>query len=88
MDEKQKFTVKDEKGREIECEPLFTFESDETNKNYAIYTDGSKNEKNEINLFASTYETLDNYSQFIAIESEKEWNMIKNVVKEIFNIEI
>ena len=30
MDEKQKFTVKDEKGREIECEPLFTFESEKT----------------------------------------------------------
>ena len=32
MDEKQKFVVLDEHGKEIECEPLFTFESEEKSK--------------------------------------------------------
>ena len=41
MDEKQKFVVLDEHGKEIECEPLFTFESEETKKQYVVYTDNS-----------------------------------------------
>ena len=33
MKEKMTFKVKNEEGKEIECEVLFTFESDETKKN-------------------------------------------------------
>ena len=36
-DEQMKFKVIDDKGMEIECEVLFTFESDETHKNYIVY---------------------------------------------------
>ena len=39
MNEKQKFIVLDEKGKEIVCEPLFTFESEETGSQYVVYTD-------------------------------------------------
>ena len=33
MEERMTFKVFDVEGKEIECEVLFTFESDETNKN-------------------------------------------------------
>ena len=39
MLEKKKFTVLNDKGIPVECEPLFTFESDETKKQYIVYTD-------------------------------------------------
>ena len=39
MDEKKKFKVLNDKGVEVECEPLFTFESEETKKQYVVYTD-------------------------------------------------
>ena len=37
-------TAVDENGKEKECEVLFTFESEETNKNYMVYTDHTQDE--------------------------------------------
>ena len=34
MNKENTFTVLDNEGKEITCEVLFTFESDETKKNY------------------------------------------------------
>ena len=39
--EENKFKIIDKKGKEIEFEVLFTFESDETKKNYMVYTDNT-----------------------------------------------
>ena len=55
MDEKKKFTVLDENGRQVVCEPLFTFDSDETKKQYVVYTDNSKDEYGNVRVFASIY---------------------------------
>ena len=41
-DETMTFKVINDEGKEIECEVLFTFESDETKKNYIVYTDNNK----------------------------------------------
>ena len=41
LEESMTFKVKNEEGVEIECEVLFTFESDETGKNYIVYTDNT-----------------------------------------------
>ena len=41
-----KITVINEKGKKIEYEVLFTFESDETERNYIVYTDNKK-DKND-----------------------------------------
>ena len=37
--ENNKFTIKNEMGEEIECEVLFTFDSEETKLSYICYTD-------------------------------------------------
>ena len=39
------FTIVNDEGKEIECEVLFTFESDETKKNYMVYTDNTLDEE-------------------------------------------
>ena len=41
MEEKTTFKLKNEEGKEVEYEVLFTFDSDETNKSYIAYTDDS-----------------------------------------------
>ena len=40
-DETMTFKVINDEGKEVECEVLFTFESDETKKNYIVYTDNT-----------------------------------------------
>ena len=83
MNEKQKFIVVDDKGKEIECEPLFTFESEETKKNYVVYTDNSKDKDGNVRVFASIYEVTEKGNKLLPIKSEKEWKVIETILESI-----
>jgi len=83
MDEKKKFTVLDEKGRPIECEPLFTFESEETKKQYVVYTDNSYDEDGNVRVFASIYKMNDKGGQLLPIKTDKEWKVIETILESI-----
>ena len=41
MELKEKFKLKDEFGKETTYDVLFTFDNEETNKSYVVYTDNS-----------------------------------------------
>ena len=83
MKEKQKFVVLDENGKEVECEPLFTFESEETKKQYVVYTDNSKDKDGNIRIFASIYKVNDKGGELLPIKSEKEWKVIETILESI-----
>lgn len=85
MDEKQKFVVLDENGKEVECEPLFTFESEETKKNYVVYTDNSLDEEGNVRVFASIYNVTDKGGELLPIKSDKEWKVIETILETIQN---
>ena len=75
------FTMLDENGKEVVYEVLFTFESDETGKNYIAYTDNARDESGNIQVYASTYNPDDPQSKLEAIESEKEWIVIETILE-------
>lgn len=82
MEEKNnKFKVIDNEGKEIECEVLFTFESDETKKNYIVYTDNTKDEIGNVKVYASIYDPNSETTKLDPIETEKEWNIIENILE-------
>ena len=83
MDEKKKFIVLDENGQEVVCEPLFTFESDETKKQYVVYTDNSKDESGNVRVFASIYNNKKEGGELLPIKSEKEWKVIETILETI-----
>ncbi len=76
-----KFKVIDNDGKEIECEVLFTFESDETKKNYIVYTDNTKDEIGNIKVYASIFDPNSDTTKLEPIETEKEWNIIENILE-------
>ena len=78
---KNTFTMLDENGVEVVYDVLFTFESDETKKNYIVYTDNSKDELGNIEVYASIYHPEDNNGRLEAIESEKEWKVIETILE-------
>ena len=86
-DETMKFTVLDDNGNEVECEVLFTFESDETGKNYLIYTDNSMDEDGNVNIFASSYDPDADESKLMPLETERELEIIQAVLNEVQNAE-
>ncbi len=82
-EEQMKFKVIDDKGNEIECEVLFTFESDETNKNYIVYTDNTTDEQGNTKVYASIYTPDSENLNLTAIETEKEWKIIETILEEL-----
>lgn len=83
MEERMTFKVKNNEGKEIEYEVLFTFQSDETNKNYMVYTDDSKDENGKIRVYASSYVPGDEVTELFPIETEKEWKIIDTILNEL-----
>lgn len=77
------FTVLDENGKEVECEVLVTFESDETGKNYIIYTDNTLDENGCTKVFASIFDPNSDDMVLQPIETEKEWAIVQLVLEEV-----
>ena len=77
------FTVVNEKGEEVECEVLFSFDSKETGKSYIAYTDHSIDNEGNTRVFASTYDPNDDQRRLCPIETEREWAKIQIVLEEI-----
>jgi len=83
MNEKKKFYVLNKEGKQVECEPLFTFESEETKKQYIVYTDNSKDEKGNVRVFASIYNNKNGNGELLPIKTEKEWKVIETIIESI-----
>ncbi|MBE6147859.1 MAG: DUF1292 domain-containing protein [Firmicutes bacterium] len=82
-EETMTFKITDENGKDIECEVLFTFESEETKKNYIVYTDNTIDEEGNTKVYASIYNPNDEKSILYPIESEKEWKIIETILGEL-----
>ena len=77
------FTIINDKGEEVECEILFTFDSDETKKSYIVYTDNTLDENGSTKVYASIYDPTGQNPALIPIESEKEWLVIENILSSV-----
>lgn len=83
-DEKMTFKTTDEQGNETEFEVLFTFESDETKKNYIVYTDNTNDDEGNTKVYASIYYPEEKENMKLdPITSEKEWKIIETIFEEI-----
>lgn len=77
------FKVTNDEGIEVECEVLFTFESEETKKNYMVYTDNTTDESGNTKVYASIYNPEEKEPKLIPIETEKEWNIIEKILEQL-----
>jgi len=79
--EDKTFVVIDEQGKEIECEVLFTFDSDETGKSYVLYFEKGQNEDEQVEIFASVYDPeKEDGGELTPVETDEEWEMIEEVL--------
>lgn len=77
------FKVINDDGEEVTCEVLFTFENDETHKNYIVYTDNTLDEDGNTRIYASVYNPDDDETKLLPIETEKEWAIIETILEEL-----
>jgi uncharacterized protein YrzB (UPF0473 family) len=80
MDDKNTFKVINDRGEEIMCDILFTFDSEETGKSYIVYTDNSKDEKGNIQVYASIYDPNAQDQKLEPITTDAEWKVIETIL--------
>ena len=83
MEKENIFTIIDNKGKERQCEVLFTFESDETKKNYIVYTDNTLDHEGNVRVYASIYNQKDKGVELEPITSEREWQIVATILSSI-----
>ena len=76
-------TLKDELGKEIEVEILFTYVSKETDDLYMIYTDHSKDSDGQEKVFAGIYDKENEILN--PLENKEDYVMIENILSSIDN---
>ena len=81
--EENKFKIVDKNGQEIEFEVLFTFESDETKKNYMVYTDNTTDSDGNTKVYASVFEPEKEPLELLPVETEREWKIIETILESI-----
>lgn len=81
MEFKDKFTLKDEYGNETEYDVLLTFDNEETDKSYVVYTDHSQDEDGNIQVFANSY--VNGSTSLDPIETDREWDIIDKILETI-----
>ena len=83
LEEKNSFILRDENGKETKYDVLFTFDNEETEKSYIVYTDNSLDEEGNVQVFASTFIPNSNDTRLMPVETEKEWKIIEIILEEI-----
>lgn len=69
----EKIQVIDDEGNELEFDVLFTFDSEETGKQYVLYYDS---EAEEPQVYSSIYT---DEGELFPVETPEEWEMIEEV---------
>lgn len=76
------FTAKNDKGEIKKYEIIFTFDSEETKKNYVVYTDNTK-EKGKLKVYANVFDKTGRTKELLPIETEAEWNTIETFLSKL-----
>ncbi len=77
------FKMVTEDGKEVVCNVLFTFDSEETGKSYIAYTDNTYEEDGSIKAYAAVYHPDNLNAGFEPIETEKEWKVVETILEAI-----
>ena len=70
-------------GEIVDCDILFTFESEDTMKSYVGYTDHSFGSNGRKNIFVSAYNPLKAKIELEDITDERELKMVSEVLNQI-----
>ena len=74
------FTIVNDKGESVECEVVLTIDSDEFKKSYIVYTDHTMDDTGNFNTYASIYDPTGTSLQLEPVTSNAEWDMIESIL--------
>lgn len=74
-------TLKDENGKQINVEILFTYESKENDNVYIVYTDNSKDSDGKEKVYAGIYD--EEKSMLNPLVDKEDYNIIESILTSI-----
>ena len=78
---KKEMAVIDSNGSLVDVEVISVFNLSETGNNYAVYTFNDKDDNGLIKIYVTKFTEANNTYNFNFIDSDDEWNTVKNVLK-------
>ena len=85
MDDKRIMSIINEDGQTEEVEVILAFEFKDNKKEYVVYTKNEKDENGNITVYVSNVDRTNEVPSLLGIESEIEWDRIKDVLRELSN---
>ena len=70
-------------SKEIVCDVLFTYHSEQTGKDYVAFTDHSKAPDGSASVFYATYNPDAENIDLVPIQTEGEWLMMREMFEQI-----
>lgn len=85
MDETKKkiMSIVSEDGSVEEVEVVIAFEFKDTKKEYVVYTKNERDENGNITVYVSNINRESGRPKLLGVESDEEWNRIKDVLREL-----
>ncbi|MCI6899170.1 MAG: DUF1292 domain-containing protein [Bacilli bacterium] len=85
--EKKVMSIVANDGSIEDVEVILAFEFKDTNKEYVVYTKNEKDENENITVYVSNIDHSGEEPKLLGVESEEEWNRIKDVLRELSKAE-
>lgn len=83
MNDKKMMKIVSEDGSSEEVEVVFAFEFKDTKKEYVIYTRNERDDDNNVTVYISNVDRSNGETKLLGIETDEEWNRIKDVLREL-----
>lgn len=83
MNDKKMMKIISEDGSSEEVEVVFAFEFKDTKKEYVIYTRNERDDDNNVTVYISNVDRSNGETKLLGVETDEEWNRIKDVLREL-----
>ena len=83
IDEKKKMTLTLENGTKEEVELLLSFQFNDNNNEYVIYTKNETDENGNVTIYVSSVTRVNDEVTLGTISDDNEWSRIKDLLREL-----
>lgn len=73
-------------GTKVEYNVILTFKSNQTNKNYVIYTDNTLDQNKKLRLYAAIYDPTSENPYLGEPTTKEEWTEITNMIDSVIPV--
>ena len=83
MGDKKIMSIINEDGQTEEVQVILAFEFKDNKKEYVVYTKNEKDENGNVTVYVSNVDRSEGEPRLLGVESDDEWERIKDVLREL-----